>query len=72
MKPVLIPLGFDLQALHDHAAVLARTYGEMAERLGMSPSVCTHRFTPKSDVDGETVACGGCGHLVAVWMTEGL
>lgn len=70
MKPVTIPLGFDLQRLHDEARALARVYGAMADELSGLPAVCTHRYTPKDDVDGRTVACGGCGHLVPRWLTE--
>lgn len=70
MKPVTIPIGLDLQRLHDEARALERLYGRMAEELSGLPSICTHRYTPKEDVDGQTVACGACGHLVPVWMTE--
>ena len=67
---VTIPVGLDVQTMYDHACGMERAFGSMADSLASMPSVCTHRYTPKGEVDDETVACGGCGHLVPMWITE--
>lgn len=70
MKPVVIPIGLDLQGMYDHARILARAYSGMAVLLSDSPQVCTHAYTAKEDMDAETVACAHCGRVVPLWMTE--
>lgn len=65
MKPVVIPVAIDLQGLYDHARVVARAFGQMADALATAPGVCTHPGV-LGVVDGVTGQCPQCGHLVGI------